>query len=40
MVIGAWVEGSNGERNEYNYDANTGECWDNDGNYKGNIYDW
>lgn len=35
-----WIEGSDGNRIENYYDSSTGDTWDMDGNYSGNMNDW
>lgn len=35
-----WIEGSDGNRIENYYDPSTGDTWDMDGNYSGNMNDW
>lgn len=35
-----WIEGSDGNRIENYYDPSTGDTWDMDGNYRGNMNDW
>lgn len=35
-----WAEGSDGNRVENYYDPSTGDTWDMNGNYQGNMNDW
>ena len=35
-----WIEGSDGNRIENYYDPSTGDTWDMDGNYSGNMNAW
>ena len=38
--INFWQEDSNGNRTEGSYNPSTGDSWDSNGNYEGNVNDW